>query len=69
MERGAGGLSDAQLVAILLRSGRRRQTALDLACVLLTEFGGLQGVADASVVQLCRVGGVGPAKAAQLKAA
>lgn len=69
VERGAGGLSDAQLVAILLRSGRRRQTALDLACVLLTEFGGLQGVAEASVSQLCRVGGVGPAKAAQLKAA
>lgn len=69
VERGAADLSDAQLVAILLRSGRRRQSALDLARLLLTEFGGLRGVAEASVTALCRVGGVGPAKAAQLKAA
>lgn len=69
MERGAGDLSDAQLVAILLRSGRRRQTALDLARIVLTQFGGLSGMAHASVAELCRVGGIGPAKAAQLKAA
>jgi DNA repair protein RadC len=69
VERGAGQLSDAQLVAILLRSGRPRQSALDLARILLSEFGGLHGVAHASVTQLCRVGGIGPAKAAQLKAA
>lgn len=69
VERGASELSDAQLVAILLRSGRQRQSALDLARVLLSQFGGLHGVAHASVAQLCRVGGIGPAKAAQLKAA
>jgi len=69
VERGPGELSDAQLVAILLRSGRKRQSALDLARIVLTEFGGLSGTANASVAELCRVGGIGPAKAVQLKAA
>lgn len=67
--RGAADLSDAQLVAILLRSGRQRQSALDLARALLSEFGDLRNVVGATVAQLCRIGGVGPAKAAQLKAA
>lgn len=69
MARGAAELSDAQLVAILLRSGRQRQSAVDLARALLSEFGDLRNVVGATVAQLCRIGGVGPAKAAQLKAA
>ncbi|MFZ5875311.1 MAG: RadC family protein [Nitrospirota bacterium] len=69
LERGADGLSDAQLVAIVLRTGRKRQSAVELAARILSEFGDLRGVAQASTVELCRIDGVGPAKAAQLKAA
>ncbi len=38
---GAGALSDAQLIAILLRTGRRKRTAFDLACDLLNTVGGM----------------------------
>lgn len=69
MERGADGMTDAQLVAILLRTGRKRQSAVDLAVRLLSEFGDLRGLTQASTTELCRIDGVGPAKAAQLKAA
>jgi DNA repair protein RadC len=69
LERGADGLSDAQLVAIVLRTGRKRQSAVELATRILSEFGDLRGVAQASTTELCRIDGIGPAKAAQLKAA
>ncbi|MFZ5862117.1 MAG: RadC family protein [Nitrospirota bacterium] len=69
LERGADGLSDAQLVAIVLRTGRKHQSAVELASRMLAEFGDLHGLAHASATELCRIHGVGPAKAAQLKAA
>ena len=69
LERGVDGLSDAQLVAIVLRTGRKQQSAVELAARILSEFGDLRGVAQASTAELCRIDGVGPAKAAQLKAA
>lgn len=62
-------MSDAQLIAIVLRTGRRRQSAVELASRLLSEFGDVRGLAQASASELCRIDGVGPAKAAQLKAA
>lgn len=66
---GEGALSNAELVAIALGSGSRGQNALSLGQQLLAEFSGLSGVARASIAQLCSVSGVGPAKAAQIKAA
>lgn len=69
LERGADGLSDAQLIAILLRTGRKRQSAVELAARILAQFGDLRGLTQASTAELCRIDGVGPAKAAQLKAA
>ena len=69
LERGADGMTDAHLIAILLRTGRKRLSAVDLAVRLLSEFGDLRGLAQASPSELCRIDGVGPAKAAQLKAA
>lgn len=69
LARGADGMSDAQLIAILLRTGRERQSAVDLAVRLLSEFGDLRELVQASATELCRIDGVGPAKAAQLKAA
>ena len=66
---GAESLSDAQLMAILLRVGRPDFSAIHVAMELLQQSGGLQGLANRGIDELCRVPGVGPAKAAQLKAA
>lgn len=66
---GAEGLSDAELLAIFLRVGLRGKSAVDLARDLLAAFNGnLSQLLDASIGQLSAVGGIGPAKAAQLKA-
>lgn len=66
---GAQSLTDAELLAILLRTGTAAGTALDLAAVVLTHFHGLRGLVQASVEELGEIKGVGPAKAAQIKAA
>jgi len=65
---GPGALSDAQLLAILLRVGRRDSSAVQVALDLLRELRGVQGLANCGLKELCRVPGVGPAKAAQLLA-
>lgn len=66
---GADKLSDAEILAILLRVGSQETTAIDLARQLIKEFGGFRGLGSRSVAELCQVNGVGPAKAAQIKAA
>ncbi len=68
-ELGAGSLSDAELLAILLRVGVQGQNAVQLGQTLLHEFGGLMGLYQASIEQICNVRGIGVAKAAQLQAA
>jgi len=67
--RGVGALSDAELMAILLRVGVAGSSAVDLGRSLLNRFGGLRGLHSAHFDELCAVHGVGQAKAAQLKAA
>ena len=69
LNNGAQGLSDAQLVAILLRIGRPDSSAVDVALDLLTRLKGLRGLANRSLQELCVVPGIGPAKAAQILAA
>jgi DNA repair protein RadC len=66
---GATLLSDAELLAVLLRSGTRGKTAVALARDLLTRFGGLRGLFSARRADLCDIRGVGPGKYAQLQAA
>lgn len=66
---GAAALSDAELVAIHLGSGRPGESAVALAQALLVEWGGVTGLARAAVDELARCRGVGPAKAARLVAA
>ena len=56
-------------MAIILRVGSRRDSALTLADRLLAKYPGLVDLAAASVEDLCQIEGIGPAKAAQLKAA
>lgn len=62
-------LSSAELLAILLGSGMRGKTALQLAHELLLQFEGLTHLAEASVEELTRVKGIGKTKAVVLKAA
>lgn len=66
---GPEALSDAQLLAILLRVGRPDSSAVQVAMDLLKHVAGLQGLANRGIDELCRVPGIGPAKAAQLQAA
>jgi DNA repair protein RadC len=69
LQDGPEVLSDAQLLAILLRVGRQDSSAVEVAMDLLRQLDGLQGLSNRSVEELCRTSGVGPAKASQLKAA
>lgn len=70
MERlGASALTDAELVAIVLGSGRAGRPVLALAEGLLGEVGGLVGLARRSPAELRRLEGLGVAKAARLAAA
>ncbi|MEZ4708541.1 MAG: DNA repair protein RadC [Caldilineaceae bacterium] len=66
---GAGALSSAELLAIILRVGGRGENVIRMAERVLTQFGGLTGLAQASFDQLCQTHGLGQAKAAQIQAA
>src|SRR5437879_916350 len=66
---GVEALSDRELLALVLRSGRQGVSALDLANELLAEFGSLHAIASAKLEELTRWSGVGEAKAAGLIAA
>jgi len=66
--QGAEALSDAELLAIFLRTGSRGKTAVDLARELLLDFGGLRPLLTADQKTFYRHHGLGPAKFAQLQA-
>jgi DNA repair protein RadC len=66
--RGESSLTNAELLAILLNTGVRGETVVDVAQRLLTEFGGLVGLVRADLADLQRAHGLGEAKAAKLKA-
>jgi len=66
---GPGTLGTPELLAIILRVGNARVSALQLAQQLIIRCGGLRGVAAASVQELSGIPGIGLAKACQLKAA
>ncbi len=68
LQKGAQSLSDAELLAIFLRSGVPGKSAVDLARELLQRFAGLGGLFAASQLDFCAIGGLGPAKYAQLQA-
>ena len=66
---GAQSLSDAELIALLLRTGTRGRGGTALARDLLARCGGLRGVSRATSAELAEASGIGPAKAASLLAA
>jgi DNA repair protein RadC len=69
LANGATSLSDAELLAIFLRTGVRGKSAVDLARDLLSRFGSLRGLLAADREALCAVSGLGEAKYIQLVAA
>ncbi len=68
LAQGSAALSDAELLAICLRTGVQGRSALDLARELLHRFDGLRGLFAASASDFCATPGLGPAKYAQLQA-
>ncbi len=68
LHKGATALSDAELLAIFLRTGVRGKSAVDLARDLLTEYGSLRGLLAAEQRQFCSSHGLGTAKYVQLQA-
>jgi len=69
LEYGASSLSDAELIAVLLRTGRRGCGAVAEAHRMLADSGGLAGVARLDVGELAARPGLGPAKIAALLSA
>jgi DNA repair protein RadC len=69
LEKGAAALSDAELLAILLRTGTRGSSALDLARDVLKSFRGLRKFIAADRRRFCAVPGLGVARFAELQAA
>ncbi len=68
LAQGPGALADAELIALLLRTGFKGRSVLQLAQSLLDEFGGLTGLLHAGPNDLKRIKGLGPAKRAEMAA-
>lgn len=68
LKRGASALSDAELLAIFLRTGVKGKTAVDLARDLLDQHGSLRSLLAAEQKEFCASQGLGSAKYAQLQA-
>jgi DNA repair protein RadC len=68
LSRGAASLSDAELLAIFLRTGVAGKSAVDLARELVTQFGSLTQLFAAGEADFCAVHGMGQAKFVQLQA-
>ena len=66
---GAAGLTDVELLAILISRGTSGVPVRDIAQRLVSTFGSLADVKKATVAELCKVRGIGPAKACQIVAA
>ncbi len=68
LQRGTAALSDAELLAIFLRTGVKGKSAVDLAREMLTQFGSLTKLIAANQKEFCKIHGMGPAKYVQLQA-
>lgn len=66
---GPESMATAELIAIILGSGMKGRSVLELAQEIVVRFGTIQGLANATIQELCLIKGLGQAKALQLKAA
>ena len=66
---GAGVLSAQELLVLILGRGIRGESVMVTAQKLLTQFGGVKGISEASIEELSKIPGIGLAKATQIKAA
>jgi DNA repair protein RadC len=69
LQHGTAGLSDAEVLAILLGRGIAGMPVIELARVLMHRFGGIRGTLNANQADLCSIKGIGLAKVAVLLAA
>lgn len=69
MQNGPESLSNHELIAILLRTGTRNESVLQLSNRLLKKFDGLRLLKDATLSEITEVNGIGTAKAIQVMAA
>ena len=68
LKYGSKRLTDSELIGLIIGSGSQKKTAVELAQEILYYFGGLQSLENLSVEEFMKLKGIGPAKAAQLKA-
>ncbi|NJP41591.1 DNA repair protein RadC [Oscillospiraceae bacterium HV4-5-C5C] len=71
LQQGAGSLSSAELLAVILRAGHRQANAVELARLILRQAGAendLSHLSDVSISELLNITGIGPVKAAQVAA-
>lgn len=65
---GAEALSVQELLALIIARGVSGKSVIDIAQEVLRKFKNIKGIGEATIEQLCQIGGIGPAKAAQIKA-
>jgi len=68
LQTGAGAMSNAELLAIMLQSGTREHSVLNLAHTILSGFGQLQELNDVTTEELMKVPGIGRTKAVRILA-
>lgn len=69
MDVGMNNLSDQEVLAIIIRSGYREHTAIDVSMNLLHRYGSLKNISQLTVEELCKIKGIGKDKSIMLKAA
>ena len=68
LREGVQALSDAELLAVLLRTGTHKESAVTLAQRILKQAGGLKHIPEMSVAEMTKIKGIGEAKALQIDA-
>jgi DNA repair protein RadC len=69
LQVGASVLTNQEIIAILLRTGSKKDSVIDLAGKVLSTFDGLDLLKEATIEELCSIDGIGLAKAVELSAA